>query len=66
MPSEQGLKGQFLKALVHLGYVDVVIEEKRKLDYRILLPQQRLIWFGLGIGGVEIQVWELFLPDLLH
>ncbi len=64
MPREQELKGQFLKVLVHLDYVDVVIEEKRKLDYKILLPQQRLIWFGFGIGGVAIFVWELWLPTL--
>lgn len=52
----QELRGRFLKALVPLDYVAVVTEEKLKLDYRILLPQQRLIWFGFGIGGVELRV----------
>jgi hypothetical protein len=66
MPFVQELRGLSLKALVHLDYVDVVTEEKLKLDYRILLPQQQLIWFGFGIGGVELLASELSLHDLLH
>ncbi len=56
MPKGQELRGRSLKALVPSDYAAAVIEEKLKLDYRILLPQQRLIWFGFGIGGVELRV----------
>ncbi len=66
MPKEQELRAQSLKALVPLDYDDVVTEGKLKLDYRMLLPQQLSIWFGFGIGGVELRVSELSLHDLLH
>ena len=56
MPKEQELRAQSLKALVPLDYDDVVTEGKLKLDYRMLLPQQLSIWFGFGIGGVELRV----------
>ena len=66
MPKGQELRGRSLKALGPSDYVDVVTEGQLKLDYRILLPQQLSIWFGFGIGGVEIRVSELSLHDLLH